>query len=308
MTKLLTRASSINRALDQIGDKWCLLILQEVFWGINSFNEMMAAMGVSRGVLADRLKWLQSIDCLRRDGDEGGGKRQRYHLTKKSMELYDGALMAINWERRFFETPELDAIELVHRKCGKPFKPELRCGSCLEEISVWDVSYKPGSGATQDERDKKVRRRSSISVMDVPSNRSSYRNLIHLVGDRWTANLIALSFHRLTRFDQFHEQLPVATNILSDRLKFLVHQGVFTQTAYQQRPLRYEYHLTEKGEALFPWFLTLLQWGDKWCDPDGGGKPMRLTHQPCGRSLRAKTVCSACGGVLKAHQVDFRRV
>ncbi|MBT5792406.1 MAG: transcriptional regulator, partial [Gammaproteobacteria bacterium] len=48
MKKLITRASSINRALDQVGDKWCLLIIQEVFWGINSFNEMMAATGVSR--------------------------------------------------------------------------------------------------------------------------------------------------------------------------------------------------------------------------------------------------------------------
>jgi len=66
MTKLITRASSINRALDQIGDKWCLLILQEVFWGINTFNEMLAATGVSKGVLSERLKWLQSIDCLTR--------------------------------------------------------------------------------------------------------------------------------------------------------------------------------------------------------------------------------------------------
>ena len=49
MSKLITRASSVNRALDQIGDKWCLLILQEVFWGINSFSEMLSATGVSRG-------------------------------------------------------------------------------------------------------------------------------------------------------------------------------------------------------------------------------------------------------------------
>ena len=44
MTEFITRASSINRALDQIGDKWCLLIIQEVLWGINSFNDMMNAM------------------------------------------------------------------------------------------------------------------------------------------------------------------------------------------------------------------------------------------------------------------------
>ena len=42
MTEFTTRASSINRALDQIGDKWCLLIIQEVLWGINSFNDMMS--------------------------------------------------------------------------------------------------------------------------------------------------------------------------------------------------------------------------------------------------------------------------
>ena len=46
--QLRTRASSINRALDEIGDKWCLLVFQEVFWGINSFNDMLAATGVSR--------------------------------------------------------------------------------------------------------------------------------------------------------------------------------------------------------------------------------------------------------------------
>ena len=62
MEQMITRASSINRALDQIGDKWCLLIIQEVFWGINTFSEMRITIGASNGVLADRLKWLVSID------------------------------------------------------------------------------------------------------------------------------------------------------------------------------------------------------------------------------------------------------
>jgi hypothetical protein len=37
-----TRASSINRALDQIGDKWSLLIIGDVLWGINTFSELLA--------------------------------------------------------------------------------------------------------------------------------------------------------------------------------------------------------------------------------------------------------------------------
>ena len=307
MTELTTRASSINRALDQIGDKWCLLIIQEVLWGINSFNDMMAAMGVSRGVLSNRLKWLQEVDCLRRDTAAGGERRPIYHLTSKSIDLYDGALMAINWERRWFSNPALDAVRLRHHVCGQEFTPEMRCGSCLRAVRMQDVDYQPGPGATRDVREKKVRRRSSISTGDIPSQRALYRNLINLVGDRWTANVIALAFHGLRRFDQLHRELPVATNILSDRLRFLVEEGVFEQVIYQQRPVRYEYRLTDKGADLFPWFLALLQWGDSWCDPEGRGRPLLLYHRPCGDLLQGQVVCGACGGKLHAHEVSFSR-
>ena len=102
------------------------------------------------------------------------------------------------------------------------------------------------------------REKSAKALLDpyqeVPSQRSLYKNLINIVGDRWTSNLIALTYHGLTRFDQFHRELPVATNILSDRLRFLVEKGVLEQMAYQQRPLRYEYHLTARAGDYFPGF------------------------------------------------------
>ncbi len=296
-----TRASSINRALDQIGDKWCLLIIQEVFWGINSFNEMMEAIGLSRGVLSNRLKWLQEVDCLRREGS----RRPRYHLTRKSIELYDPALMAVTWERAWYRTPELDRVELVHLNCGKTFTPRMHCGACDGLVRAGEVSFTPGPGVTRDVREKKVRRRSSLSIGDIPSRRVLYRNLVNVVGDRWTANVVALAYHGLTRFDQFHRELPVATNILSDRLKFLVQEGVFEQVAYRQRPLRQEYHLTDKGRDLFPWFLALLQWGDKWCDSEGAGPPMLVSHVPCGALLEAEVRCDQCDEALRAHEVRF---
>lgn len=305
MDTLSTKASSINRAMDQIGDKWCLLIIQEVFWGINSFSEMRETMGVSRGVLSDRLLWLESVECLRKAPDSKGGKRLVYHLTPKSIELYHSALMALAWERTFFSNPQLDSVELLHRSCGKVFDPQMRCRGCNRHVAVKDVEYKSGPGAALDERDKKVRRRSSISVQNVPSKRSVYRNFINVVGDRWTANVIALSFHGFRRFDEFHRELPIATNILTDRLKFLVEEDIFERVAYQQKPRRYEYQLTEKGEACYPWFLSILQWGDKWCDSNGNGKPMRLIHKPCGLTLQGQVKCSACGEVLHAKDVRF---
>lgn len=302
MSELRTRASSINRALDQIGDKWCFLILQEVFWNVNSFGGILQETGISRGVLSNRLKWLQDHDCLqRRDGSRHPG----YHLTRKSVDLYHNALMAVAWEDRYFDTPEIQTVRLVHRNCGKTFEPVMACSACHAAVDGREVSYRPGPGARQDVRDKKVRRRSSVSVDDVPSKRQVYRNLIELVGDRWTANVIALAFHDLHRFDEFHRELPVATNILADRMRFLVAQGIFEMRPYQQRPLRHEYHLTAKGWDLFPWFLTLLQWGDRWCDPSGAGPPMSLTHTPCDKPLIGQVVCDQCGDEVRPNEVDF---
>jgi len=302
MTELTTRASSINRALDQIGDKWCLLILQEVFWGINSFGGILQQTGISRGVLSNRLKWLQDHDCLRR---RGGSRHPSYHLTRKSVDLYHNALMAVAWEDRYFDTPEIQAVRLLHRNCGKAFEPVMACSACHAAVDGREVSYSPGPGARRDVRDKKVRRRSSVSVDDVPSKRQVYRNLIELVGDRWTANVIALAFHDLHRFDEFHRELPVATNILADRMRFLVAQDIFEMRPYQQRPLRHEYYLTGKGWDLFPWFLTLLQWGDRWCDPVSAGPPMSLTHTPCDQPLIGQVVCDQCGDEVRPNEVDF---
>lgn len=302
---MLTRASSINRALDQVGDKWCLLIIQEVFWGINTFSGMLEATGVSRGVLSERLKWLQKIGCLRKRTSNEGRRSGEYHLTRKSIGLYACAMMAIFWERKYFRTPALDAVKLKHLQCGQVFSPAMRCRECHEPVDGRQVEYVPGPGATRDSRSKKVRRRSSLPSSRIPSERSVYRNLVDIVGDRWTANIIALAFHGHARFDQFHRELPVATNILSERLKFLEQHGVFGARAYQQRPRRFEYYLTEKGWDLFPYFLTLLQWGDRWCDPDDRGAPMLLKHTPCGKPLYGQVICDQCGEPLEPFTVTI---
>ena len=303
--KLQSKASSINRALDQIGDKWCLLILQEIFWGVNTFNELLAASGMSRGVLSQRLTWLQEIDCLKKAPDSSTSNRPAYHLTRKSNDLYPNALAAIAWERSFFETPPLDSVILTHRLCGKEFSPTVRCRSCNQDVLSEDVTYAQGPGHGQDLREMKVRRRSSISIMEAPSKKPFYKNLIHIVGDRWTANIIALAFHGCKRFDEFHTELPIATNILSDRLKLLTEEGIFKMVAYQNKPERFDYLFTQKGRGLYPFFLGLLQWGDKWCSSENG-VPIIPKHETCGFDLKAKTCCDQCYQTLEAHDVSYQ--
>jgi DNA-binding HxlR family transcriptional regulator len=300
-----TRASSINRALDQIGDRWSLLIIGDILWGMHSFGELLAATGISRGVLTDRLKWLEQIDCIQRRFPDGSPRRPSYHLTRKSIDMYDIALTSLSWERKFFQQPEMDSIELVHRDCGQIFQPMMACRHCGKEVLASEVEFHDGPGACRDQRQKKVRRRSSQSIKDVPTERPVYKNLIHLIGDRWTANVIALAYHGIKRFDGFNTELPVATNVLTDRLKFLTAEGVFLAVPYSEKPLRFDYHLSEKGLALFPFFVALLQWGDKWCG-DGSGPPMILTHTACNHRLIGEVRCDQCHKPVTAHQVRLQ--
>ena len=129
---------------------------------------------------------------------------------------------------------------------------------------------------------------------------------IRPIGDRWTANLIALAYHGIKRFDGFHTELPIATNVLSDRLKFLTTEGIFLAVPYSERPLRFDYHLSEKGLALFPFFVALMQWGDHWCG-DGSGPPMLMTHTSCKERLVGEVYCDQCHRPVTAHAVKLQR-
>ena len=49
---------SISRTLAVIGDRWSLLILRESFLRIRRFEEFQSRLGITRHLLADRLKKL----------------------------------------------------------------------------------------------------------------------------------------------------------------------------------------------------------------------------------------------------------
>ncbi len=88
---------------------------------------------------------------------------------------------------------------------------------------------------------------------------------LDVIGERWTL-LILRDLRRRgpLRFQQLEEGLPgLAPNTLSARLKTLEAQGVVGTRLYETHPPRYEYFLTEKGEALRPVLKALYNWGQQ---------------------------------------------
>lgn len=59
----------------------------------------------------------------------------------------------------------------------------------------------------------------------------------------------------------------IPTNILADRQKRLEDAGIIASAAYQQRPVRYAYTLTERGRALGDVLLAFVRWVDQVRQP-----------------------------------------
>ena len=85
---------------------------------------------------------------------------------------------------------------------------------------------------------------------------------LDLLGDKWTLLVIRdllMGKHTFKEFQASPEKIP--SNILAERLKRLEHEAVVQRELYQERPPRYSYHLTAKGQDLAPVLQAMLTWG-----------------------------------------------
>jgi DNA-binding HxlR family transcriptional regulator len=83
------------------------------------------------------------------------------------------------------------------------------------------------------------------------------------VGDVWTFLILRDAGQGLGRFDQFEKSLGVAPNILTKRLAALVENGFLVKRAYSQKPLRYEYVLTDRGRDFDGVLTAMLAFGNR---------------------------------------------
>ncbi len=101
------------------------------------------------------------------------------------------------------------------------------------------------------------------------------------------------------------EDLGIAKNLLSDRLRKLTDHGVLERVRYQDRPVRYEYRLTRKGLDLSPALVSLMKWGDNWYA--GDEPPTVLVHDRCGTALDQHILCPACEEQVPTRDIRSRK-
>lgn len=89
-------------------------------------------------------------------------------------------------------------------------------------------------------------------------------NALDVVGDKWSLLVVRDMLRgKQTYNDLLASPEGIPTNLLADRLQRLERARIISRSAYQQRPVRYAYVLTDKGKALGEVLKAYVQWGKR---------------------------------------------
>lgn len=102
---------------------------------------------------------------------------------------------------------------------------------------------------------------------------------LEVVGDRWSLVVVRDLLNGKSRFGEFlNSPEKITTSVLADRLDKLAAAGVIKARAYQENPPRYEYRLTEKGEAMLPILQEVCRWANRFM-PDTWTAPKAFMNR-----------------------------
>lgn len=93
----------------------------------------------------------------------------------------------------------------------------------------------------------------------------AYRHAIELVGRRWTGAILRAMLSGEARFSDIAAAVPgLSDRLLSERLKELEQEGIVDRVVVPSTPVRVEYALTTKGQALHDVIVAVAAWAERW--------------------------------------------
>lgn len=147
--ELSEEACPIARGLSVVGDRWTMLVLRDCFLGVRRFEQFQERLGITRHVLADRLRKLEASGVLRRERYSEKPARYEYRLTDKGKDLYPVLMSLANWANRHVLSGGPPPFELVSRETGRKVTPVLVDEKTGEPMTHRTVRTLPTGGASK---------------------------------------------------------------------------------------------------------------------------------------------------------------
>ena len=154
--ELNEEACSIARTVSVIGDRWTMLVIRECFLRVRRFEEFQERLGITRHLLADRLRKLVKLGVLERVPYQKHPPRHEYRLTAKGLDLHPIVLAMVRWGDQHM-TGRRGRPYLLEHTCGHTFDPVMTCSACGEAVQAKEVRRLPGPGAPRGEANDRRR-------------------------------------------------------------------------------------------------------------------------------------------------------
>ena len=92
-----------------------------------------------------------------------------------------------------------------------------------------------------------------------------YQAAMDIFGKKWTCLILCPLMEGPCRFTEMSAFVPgLSDRLLSQRLQELEEKGIVERRVYNERPVRVEYRLTEKGRELSQVLDAIIRWADRW--------------------------------------------
>lgn len=137
---------SAARALEVVGERWTLLIVRDLFYGVRRYSDLRRHIGLPPATLTQRLAHLCEQGVVTRV--PGTGARDEYQLTPKGEGLWPVLYALTQWGGSHYVADEARA-SYTHVACGERLAPNGSCPACGVTPPAADVVIRrPGALAT----------------------------------------------------------------------------------------------------------------------------------------------------------------
>ena len=128
--------SSLELALERVGDRWSLLLVDALLAGPRRFNDLLEGVGLAPNILTDRLRRLEREGVVVARPYSDRPPRVEYALTAAGQDLAGALRLLADWGAR--RSPEHEPVR--HALCGTPLEAHLYCPTCTVLVDRPDAN------------------------------------------------------------------------------------------------------------------------------------------------------------------------
>ena len=145
---------SLARTLEVVGERWTLLIVRDLFMGVQRFGELAAHLDIPRAILSARLSALEEEGIVERR--RYSATRDEFVLTQAGRELWPALYALTAWGERHRCAGGGARRLWLHAACGTELDAAGDCPACGVTPNPAEVETRPGPGRDRPLREDRV--------------------------------------------------------------------------------------------------------------------------------------------------------